>query len=648
MSAWLSAGVRGAGVSGAGWSVSRWLAVVAAGLTVAALVMRALLPGAWSPDVPLLPDYAAGLAFPALGAFLLRRRPGHLLARLMCAGGLACAVRIGAETGMLTAAAAGDLELAALLRYPAAIGRVVGGMLLAGLLPAYSPDGRLPSPRWRPVVAFAVLVTALECVRAVVRPTPPPQTLHWPAVIPNPLAIEALAPVDGLLRDVTEVGTLAVVVAGLFSLALRARGAGAALRRQLAWPLGAFALYVICLLAGPAFWAACLVATALVPIAIVASVLRHQLFGIEVLLGKALVGAGVAGVVSVAYLAASGAASLVVSGRGQLAGLAAALLAGAAFQPLRVRLRRLVDHAMYGPHGDPHRLARRLAAEVSRADPDQALRAALRVTADGLAVRGLAVRIRRGATIAIGDPIQVGDADPISRHPDSQTTTGQTTDSRTTDSRTTDSRTTDSRTTGRRARAGKSRDGQVSDEQARQGKARGRRVTGSQATGGQVAGGQVTGGQLGSGQVAGGVRAAGRELPLVWYGEPVGTLVIGPPGTRQFTADYAEELLWAAAPYIADCAHAVRMRDDLRRSRERLAAAREEERRLRDGLRAELDRALEGVHRSLREAGTSLRSSPSAADRLLGDVGTDVHDAAMRVRALLHGLSGEADAANRR
>ncbi|MFI6389803.1 sensor histidine kinase [Nonomuraea sp. NPDC050547] len=552
---------------------SRWVAVAAAALTFAALVMRALLPGAWSPDVPLLPDYAAGLAFPALGAFLLRRRPGHLLARLMCAGGLACAVRIGAETGMLTAAAAGDLELAALLRYPAAIGRVVGGMLLAGLLPAYSPDGRLPSPRWRPVVAFAVLVTALECVRAVVRPTPPPQTLRWPAPIPNPLAIEALAPVDGLLRDVTEVGTLAVVVAGLFSLALRARGADAALRRQLAWPLGAFALYVVCLLAGPAFWAACLVATALVPIAIVASVLRHQLFGIEVLLGKALVGAGVAGVVSVAYLAASGAASLVVSGRGQVAGLAAALLAGAAFQPLRVRLRRLVDHAMYGPHGDPHRLARRLAAEVGRADTDQALRAALRVTADGLAVRGLAVRIRHGATIAIGEPIQVGDADTIGRRAD--------------------------------------------------GKARG-------------------------GRRAGGVRAAGRELPLVWYGEPVGTLVIGPPGARQFTADYAEELLWAAAPYIADCAHAVRMRDDLRRSRERLAAAREEERRLRDGLRAELDRALEGVHRSLREAGTSLRSSPSAADRLLGDVGTDVHDAAMRVRALLHGLSGEADAAPRR
>ncbi|MFI9560881.1 sensor histidine kinase [Nonomuraea endophytica] len=643
MSAWLSAGVRGVGVSRVGWSVSRWLAVVAAVLTVAALVMRALLPGAWSPDVPLLPDYAAGLAFPALGAFLLRRRPGHLLARLMCAGGLACAVRIGAETGMLTAAAAGDLELAALLRYPAAIGRVVGGMLLAGLLPAYSPDGRLPSPRWRPVVAFAVLVTALECVRAVVRPTPPPQTLHWPAAIPNPLAIEALAPVDGLLRDATEVGTLAVVVAGLFSLALRARGADAPLRRQLAWPLGAFALYVICLLAGPAFWAACLVATALVPIAIVASVLRHQLFGIEVLLGKALVGAGVAGVVSVAYLAASGAASLVVSGRGQLAGLAAALLAGAAFQPLRVRLRRLVDHAMYGPHGDPHRLSRRLAAEVSRADPDQALRAALRVTADGLAVRGLAVRIRHGATIAIGDPIQVGDADPISRHPDRQTTNGQTTDSRTTGGR----------ATGARARDGKGRDGQVTGERARDGKGRGRQVTGRQVAGGQVAGGQVAGGQVAGGQfaggqVGGGVRAAGRELPLVWYGEPVGTLVIGPPGARQFTADYAEELLWAAAPYIADCAHAVRMRDDLRRSRERLAAAREEERRLRDSLRAELDRALEGVHRSLREAGTSLRSSPSAADRLLGDVGTDVHDAAMRVRALLHGLSGEADAANRR
>ncbi|WP_157248120.1 sensor histidine kinase [Nonomuraea typhae] len=524
--------------------MSRWLAAASAGLTLAALVMRVLLPAAWSPGVPLLPDYAAGLAFPVLGAFLLRRRPGHLLALLMCAGGLTCAVRVAAETGMLTAAAAGELELAGLLRYPAAIARVTGGMLLAGLLPLYSPDGRLPSPRWRPVAGFAALTAALECVRVIVRPVP--ASSPWPRPIPNPLAVQALAPVNDLLRTCAEAATLAVVVAGLLSLLLRAKDAS--LRRQLAWPIAAFALYVAFLLAGPAFWAPCLVATALVPVAMAASVLRHRLFGVEVLLGKALVGAGVAGVAGAAYLAVSGTASLFVSGHGQLAGLAAALLTGAAFQPLRVRLRRMVDLAMYGPHGDPQRLARRLAAEVRRSDPYHALADTLTVTADALGVRGLAVRIRQGATVTTGEP--------------------------------------------------------------------------------------------GTG---------GRELPLIWHGEPVGTLVVGPPGARRFTSEYAERLVWTAVPYLADVTHAVQMCDDLRRSRERRAAAWEEERRrLRDGLRAELGQTLAGASRSLRLAGTSLRSSPSAADRLLGDVGTDVHDAAMRVRELLHGLSADREPVSRR
>ncbi|MGS2643511.1 histidine kinase [Streptosporangium sp. LJ11] len=367
-------------------------ALLSVGLTVIGLVLRLDLPPGWQPQEPATPDLAAGLTFPVVGAFLLAHRSRPATAWLMCAGGLMCAVNSFSEAAMFTFAAAGDMESAGYLRLSMITGKAAGGFLLAILFPLYSPDGRLPSRRWWPLAAAGVVVFSVDMLLNLTRPDPDPALYPWPRVIPNPLAVDFLAPHNMAARGVTAVLISVLAVLALVSLVLRFRRAGPELRRQIAWPVFAFAVYVAFLLAGPAWWLAGTIWTGLIPGAIVFSVLRYQLYGIDTVVSRAFVAAGLIAAVSAMY-AVGAVAGLALSGYDRIGGLVAALLAGVVFQPLRHRLRSLVDRLMYGTHGDPQALAERLAREVRETEPANALAAVAAVVKDGLSVTGVAVEV---------------------------------------------------------------------------------------------------------------------------------------------------------------------------------------------------------------------------------------------------------------
>ncbi|GAA4043727.1 histidine kinase [Nonomuraea soli] len=512
-------------------------------LAVWGLAYGYALPEAWRPSLanegaPVIPDFAAALAFPAIGAFILAQRPTYRLAWLAVAGGLGCAVKVSMTTAMLAAAASGDLELAAALRWPAHIGWVIGGVLLAGLLPLYLPDGKLPSRRWRWVVPFAIALMVVEIVRNLVRPNPPDMSRYpWPEVIPNPHAFHLFG-LSEPIRLFYMASMQGMLVLALIAFVVRARRGDALVRRQIAWPAAGYVLYVAGIVAGPSFWLPAQLGVIFTATSIAFSVLKHRLLDIDVLVGRAVVGGGIFAAVAAVYLGVSALAGLLVSEYDSLAGLAAAMIAGIFFQPLRLRLRSLVDQAMYGTHGDPRRLARRLAAEVGAADPMRALGAVAEVTMDGLGTAGLAIRVRDGRSVEVG------------------------------------------------------REGPWS-----------------------------------------------REVPLVWHGEPVGTLLVGPPGARHFPADYVERLIAAAVPYAADVAHAVRVSTDLQHSREHILATREEERRrLRGDLHDGLAPALARMAGTVDVAVAGLRGAPADTERLLADLHAGMDQVAREVRELVHGL----------
>jgi signal transduction histidine kinase len=136
------------------------------------------------------------------------------------------------------------------------------------------------------------------------------------------------------------------------------------------------------------------------------------------------------------------------------------------------------------------------------------------------------------------------------------------------------------------------------------------------------------------------------SLPLVYGGETVGRLVVGPRAGDESFGPTELRLLEHLAHQIGASAHAALMTDealrlsaDLQRSRERLVEAREEERRrlrrdLHDGLGPQLSSQALTIDAAL----ALMRRAPEAAETLLLELKTDAQDAVTDIRRLVYGL----------
>jgi signal transduction histidine kinase len=128
-------------------------------------------------------------------------------------------------------------------------------------------------------------------------------------------------------------------------------------------------------------------------------------------------------------------------------------------------------------------------------------------------------------------------------------------------------------------------------------------------------------------------------FPLVYHSERVGRLIVAPrfPGEDLAPADL--HLLAELARQAGAAVYAVNLTDDLRRSRERLVTAREEERRrLRRDLHDELGPRLASLTFKLDAARNLLDRDPSTADRLLAELKSELKFAIADIRRLAHGL----------
>ncbi|GAA4564383.1 sensor histidine kinase [Planotetraspora kaengkrachanensis] len=148
--------------------------------------------------------------------------------------------------------------------------------------------------------------------------------------------------------------------------------------------------------------------------------------------------------------------------------------------------------------------------------------------------------------------------------------------------------------------------------------------------------------EIGDETVAAAGRSAGtrpEEFPLVFAGETIGTLIAEPrEAGGPFTAE-ERRLLAGIARQIAAAGHAVSVTADLLRSRERLVAATEEERRrLRRDLHDGLGPGLAGVVLGLQRARRHLATDPAAATSQLDELTDQTQQAVAEVRRLVYGL----------
>jgi two-component system NarL family sensor kinase len=135
-----------------------------------------------------------------------------------------------------------------------------------------------------------------------------------------------------------------------------------------------------------------------------------------------------------------------------------------------------------------------------------------------------------------------------------------------------------------------------------------------------------------------GSRAA-EEVPLVYSGERVGTLLVEPAESDVTLRTSAAGLLTGIAGPIAAAVRATALSRDLAGSRERLVAATEEERRrLRRDLHDGLGPALSSTVLGLSRARDLVSRDPAAAVEQLGQLTAQVQDAVTDVRRLVYGL----------
>jgi hypothetical protein len=252
-------------------------------------------------------------------------------------------------------------------------------------VPLLFPDGRVPGPRWRPVldgwIVFSAAVVGLWMVRpgALSDPGEP----VWPD---NPIGIGFLDPLYDHLEAVSTLVLLAFLVASCVSSVARFRRSHGDERQQLKWMTYGVAVWIVwvpvsAFFTGDLSDALFAVTIAMLPVATAVAMFKYRLYEIDRVISRTIVYGALTLILGAAYAALVLAGQAVFSSFAGGSGLVIAgstLAVGALFLPLRSRIQRVVDRRFYRRRYDAQRtleaFGARLREEVDLATLGGALR----------------------------------------------------------------------------------------------------------------------------------------------------------------------------------------------------------------------------------------------------------------------------------
>jgi signal transduction histidine kinase len=361
-------------------------------------------------------EFLLFVSFAAVGALVASRQPKNTIGWIFCALGLF----------LTSSGAGGQYAIYAVMSSP---GSLPGGgtaawleaflngpiiIALFALLLLLFPDGWPLSRRWRAVLWLDLIAAVLLFVGSF-KPGPmETSSLN----VTNPFGIEEIGSLLNVLSNVGLYLALAVTAVGAVSLMVRFRRSRAEERQQIKWFAFAGAIMCAVIVTGPFLWslppsspAVTLIwpvlissAGSTISVATGIAILRYRLYDIDRIINRTLVYGALTVCIVGIYVLVVGYLGAVFASRGNLViSIFTAGLVAIMFQPLRERLQRIVNRLTYGERDDPYRvlarLGRRLEATIA---PEAVLPAIVENIARALRLPQVAVWLADGDTLRLG------------------------------------------------------------------------------------------------------------------------------------------------------------------------------------------------------------------------------------------------------
>lgn len=373
------------------------LATIAAHAANRNLPVRPALPDVFQPF--WLINASSALLFTISGWYLATKRPGVIFGWLALIAGIAHGLAgVGLELAVAVGLGHHHLPAPTFGLWLAAWCPLVEQPILTAIYALY-PDGRLPGGWKRWVVSSAVFLAILGVLDAAFDPLPGhgasgAAMARWH----NPLSVALAKSSIDMAPAFFAPSAVAVIVV----LVLRWRAAQGDERRALSWivaigvPITIIVpISVVALPAG--IGTAVAQGTTLLEVAvIVAATLRHRVYGIDIILNRALVYSALTAVVAGVFGAAIGVASLLGTESTGTPSFLGALAAALLLLPARTRIQRGVNHLLYGQRDEPSAVISRVAGQLGAAGSTEELISGLcTVTAVALRVPYVGVELTR-------------------------------------------------------------------------------------------------------------------------------------------------------------------------------------------------------------------------------------------------------------